>query len=163
MLRTLKIKTNTKGLCAMDYIEYFKLQAKNFQRDYKTQFAVEGDIGIYDYKPRFFEDINDIILSYEIDEDRPFSLMQIQHLIANLADFTSWNDLLRTYKQGNIDRLELGKLLLDNRTVFYDGRMVQTLPEWEHTLHWYETMGIYFDDISKLQLFKEIFLSEDHE
>lgn len=145
----------------MDYIEYFKLQAKNFQRDYKTQFAVEGDIGIYDYKPRFFEDINDIILSYEIDEDRPFSLMQIQHLIANLAGFTSWNDLLHTYEQGNIDRLELGKLLLDNRIVFYEGRMVQALPEWEITLSLIETDGV-LDDTSKLQLFKELFLSETH-
>lgn len=142
----------------MDYIEYFKLQAKNFQRDYKTQFVVEGDIEIYDYKPRFFEDINDIILSYDIDEDKPFTLMQIQHLIANLAGFTSWNDILHCHKQGNTDRLELGKLLLDNREVFYDGCVVQTLPEWENILLWYESNGMYLDDASKLQLFKEIFL-----
>ncbi len=50
----------------MGKISYFKLQAKNLMRDFKTQqFDTEG---LTCYSPRFFEDIDDIILAFDVDE-----------------------------------------------------------------------------------------------
>jgi hypothetical protein len=49
----------------MKPIEYFKLQAKNLFRDYKTQFLDEsGDVAIYDYTPKYF-DINRIFVAFD--------------------------------------------------------------------------------------------------
>ena len=42
----------------MDKIAYFKLQAKNLFRDFKTQTFDEE--GLTRYSPRFFKDIDDI-------------------------------------------------------------------------------------------------------
>ena len=92
----------------MDKIAYFKLQAKNLFRDFKTQTFDEE--GLTRYAPRFFKDIDDILLSYDVDEEN-FKLMNAQHLIANLAGFKCWNELLHA----SDDALELGKLLLDKR------------------------------------------------
>ena len=39
----------------MNKISYFKLQAKNFLRDFKTQ--KKDQEGIYFYSPKFFKDI----------------------------------------------------------------------------------------------------------
>ena len=47
-------------------IDYFKLQAKNLYRDFKTQ--KKDDEGYYQYSPRFFKDIDGIIVDYDIDE-----------------------------------------------------------------------------------------------
>ena len=53
----------------MTPIAYFKLQAKNLNRDIKTQFFNEED-ELLDYKPRFF-DVNDIVVMYDLDERDP--------------------------------------------------------------------------------------------
>ena len=50
----------------MDKIAYFKLQAKNLFRDFKTQTFDEE--GLTRYSPRFFKDIDDILLSYDVYE-----------------------------------------------------------------------------------------------
>ena len=63
----------------MDKIAYFKLQAKNLFRDFKTQTFDEE--GLTRYAPRFFKDIDDILLSYDVDEEN-FKLMNAQHLIS---------------------------------------------------------------------------------
>jgi len=46
----------------MQHIDYFKLQAKNLFKDYKTRFYNEEE-EIYNYKPQFF-DITQIFLDY---------------------------------------------------------------------------------------------------
>ncbi len=38
----------------MEHIEYFKLQAKNLLKDYKTRFFDETE-GIFDYQPNYFD------------------------------------------------------------------------------------------------------------
>jgi hypothetical protein len=61
-----------------------------FYKDFQTQYIPEND-EIYNYKPRFWTDLDEIILSFDIDEDN-FSLMKAQHIIAYLANFNSWNE-----------------------------------------------------------------------
>ena len=60
----------------MNHIEFFKLQAKNLFRDYKTKTqyydkAIEGYL--YEYNPKYF-DMDGIVVAYDLDEDN-FSLM----------------------------------------------------------------------------------------
>ena len=76
----------------MDKIAYFRLQAKNLMRDFRTQTLDEE--GLTRYSPKFFNDIDDILLSYNVDEEN-FTLMEAQHLIASLAGFDKWAELLR--------------------------------------------------------------------
>mgnify|MGYP000284663284 CR=1 FL=1 len=53
----------------MNHIDYFKLQAKNLFRDYKTQFVDEsGSVPIYNYKPKYF-DINRIFVEFDWEEE----------------------------------------------------------------------------------------------
>ncbi len=129
----------------MEKIAYFKLQAKNLMRDFRTQ-QLSPD-GIYYYTPQFFEDIDDLILSFNIDEEH-FSLMKAQHLIAYLAGFDKWADLL----QANDDALELGKLLFDNRNRYF----AALREDWDMYLRQNGLENA--SDESKLDIFKAIFL-----
>lgn len=55
----------------MNTIDYFKLQAKNLLRDFKTQTPLVGKtIGDfqYEYSPKYFQ-IYDIISDFGIDEE----------------------------------------------------------------------------------------------
>lgn len=89
-------------------IDYFKLQAKNLYRDFKTK--EKDDEGYYQYTPRFFKDIDGIIVDYDIDEE-DFSLMKAQHIIARMAGLSKWADLL----WADEDELKVGQLLIENR------------------------------------------------
>ncbi len=132
----------------MNKISYFKLQAKNFLRDFKTQ--KKDQEGIYFYSPKFFKDINDIIVSFDIDEDN-FTLMNAQYIIANLAGFDKWSDLL----EASPEALELGELLFNNRN--YSGD-VDLTEDW----NMYLAMNGFqdFDDASKLEIFNIVFLEQ---
>lgn len=77
----------------MKHIDYFKLQAKNLHKDYATQFF-DKDEGVYDYNPKYF-DINQIVLDFDIDEKEKFTLMNAQHIIANMVGFEKWADLIK--------------------------------------------------------------------
>ncbi|MBE5872532.1 MAG: hypothetical protein E7294_15015 [Lachnospiraceae bacterium] len=127
----------------MNYIHYFKSQAKKFYKDFQTQYIAENDY-IYSYNPKFWHDIDDIILSFNIDEN-DFSLMKAQHIIANLANFKNWHELVHA----NDCQLELGYYLVEHREN-------NLLDEWQ----WYERYAKLerFDDEGKLDIFKHIFL-----
>lgn len=128
----------------MDYIKYFKSQAKKFYKDFQTQYKEDGE-DIYSYKPKFWLDIDDIIVSFDIDEDR-FSLMKAQHIIAYLANFESWDDLLHA----NSAQLELGYHLIEHRTNML-------LEDWQY----YSSANLSnLDDYAKLDIFKYIFLEK---
>ena len=72
--------------------------------------------------------------------------MKAQHLIACLAGFSKWSDILHASEA----RLELGKLLLENR----DGCLLEN---WEM----YEEKNLRgWDDKSKLDIFKIVMLGE---
>lgn len=128
----------------MTHIEYFKLQAKNLFRDYKTQTSYIDDVDgntYYKYAPKFF-DIDGIILAYDFDEDN-LSLMKLQHIIAQMLGFEKWADLS---KASNAE-LELAKQLFDNQDKIF-------LEDWEMTYGEYDTE-------LQLEIFKQILLNID--
>lgn len=92
----------------MEHIEYFKLQAKNLLKDYKTRFFNEKE-EVYDYHAKYF-DINGIFCNFDNKDDFSFTLMNAQHVIAQLAGFENWGELIKA----NPARLELSHLLFDN-------------------------------------------------
>jgi len=133
----------------MTYIEYFKLQAKNLFKDYKTKAPCLDEVindYLYEYKPQYF-DIDQIILSYDIDEEN-FSLMKAQHIIALMVGFHKWADLLKASEF----ELELAKLLVDN----YNKVNVE---DWEMYIAGVEgDNNVSIDPQSKLEIFKQVFL-----
>ena len=148
----------------MNTIDFFKQQAKNFQKDLGTETFNERE-GIYEYAPRFFYDIEDILMCFDDIECDPkkFSLMRSQHIIARLAGFNKWNDLIKASEPA----LELGKLLLIHRQDYQQRigvytNMVESLivDDWKS----YEQNYLQgFDDETKLQVFKEVFLQESED
>ena len=109
----------------MEIIDFFKLQAKNFYKDFKTQYL--GEEELYYYKPKFFKDIDDIIMSFDIDEE-DFTLMKAQHYISLLAGFNNWHDLIHSDEDG----LELGKFLFEHRNDYINGNCLSS--HWENYL-----------------------------
>ena len=96
----------------MDTIDYFKLQAKNLLRDFKTKTPVLDKTTtafLYEYTPKYF-DIEMIISDFDIDEEN-FSLMNAQHVIAKIVNFDKWSELLKA----STAELELSKLLYDHQ------------------------------------------------
>lgn len=102
----------------MPSIDFFKLQVKNLFRDYKTQ-ASYNDPALgksYTYNPKHF-DIGRILSDHRhiLEECRwdegSLSLMNIQHIFANMRGFKKWANFLKAYEA----EPELGKLLFDNQ------------------------------------------------
>lgn len=145
-------QTMSLGGIFMDKLAYFKLQAKNFFRDFKTQTIDEE--GLTKYSPRFFGNIDEILLAYDIDE-RNFCLMKAQQLIANLAGFKNWSELLHASDEA----LELGKFLLDKRNAHLPACMGDPLEEsWRMYLWSNELQNLL--DREKLEIFKAVYLEE---
>ena len=143
----------------MATVEFFKQQAKCFLKDYNSRVYDESE-GVYKYNPRYFNDIDELIVSYDIPEDGSFTLMNAQHIIAKLAGFYKWNELIKASES----RLELGKLLIINRESYSKKSMcfAGIVEDWEM----YESKNLKrlnLDDESKLAIFKEVFLSEEKE
>lgn len=136
----------------MDHIEYFKLQSKNLLRDYKTRFFNETE-EIYDYQPKYF-DIGRIFLDFDLPDhkkDFKFTLMNAQHIIAQLAGFIKWNDL----QNAKPDELELAHLLFDNVHRVSVG-------EWKGYLTITESMNKRkFNAKEKIEILKRVFLRTD--
>jgi hypothetical protein len=96
----------------MNTTDYFKLQAKNLLRDFKTKTPVldkTTTASLYEYTPKYF-DIEMIISDFSIDEEN-FSLMNAQYVIAKIANFDKWSELL----SASTAELELAKLLYDHQ------------------------------------------------
>ncbi len=133
----------------MNTIDYFKLQAKNLHRDFKTKKPVfDEKIGdfLFEYEPKNF-DIDAIVCDFDLDEDN-FSLMNAQHIIAQIAGFEKWAELLKA----SVSELELAKLLFDNQDIIH----VQT---WNDYIADTEDMNqTKFDAEAKLEIYKEMFL-----
>lgn len=128
----------------MDYIEKFKVQAKMLCKDLQTQYFDEE--GLHQYKPKYFEDIDDLVISMDTAHE-PVSLMKTQHYVALLSGFKNWNDLIHSSEE----RQELGFLLFQHREEYM-------LEDWEM----YESqLPLNLDDASKLEIFKAVFLDEN--
>ena len=134
----------------MTNIEFFKQQSKNFMKDYKTRAFNEAE-GFYEYTPRYFQDIEELLYNSGFNDDEPFTLMNAQHIIAKLSGFYKWNDLIKASEA----TLEIGKLLLLNRN---KPQFFNIVDDWQM----YESEYLQdFDDESKLEVFKQVFLDED--
>lgn len=141
-------------------IEFFKQQAKSLLKDYNTKVYNE-DEGFYEYSPRFFHDIDEIVMNFDIDEEGSFTLMNAQHVIAKLSGFYKWTELIKASPAG----LELGKLLLENRIAYQEKlglftNMVESIivADWKDYEQAYLSDA---DDETKLEVFKEVFLSSE--
>lgn len=95
----------------MSNLEFFKKEAKNLLKDWKTQSkTVESDGAVsYSYSPKFY-DVKDLFLYYEFGDkdEQDIKLSRAQHLIAKIAGFKKWNELI----QASQERLELAELLV---------------------------------------------------
>jgi len=130
-------------------IEFFKLQAKNLLKDYKTQetYVDQSDGNTYfRYSPSYF-DIERIFLEFDWDE-KHFSLMKSQHFIARILGFNKWGELIAASK----DELELAKLLWDNQHKI-------CLEDWESYIDRVEhDNGIKLDFKHKIEIFRRVFV-----
>lgn len=140
----------------MNHKDYFKLQAKNLLKDYKTRYSYydeEASVTLYQYQPKFF-DIAQIFIDFGIDDDKEdfkFTLMNSQHIIANLAGFKKWNEL----EKASDSELELAHLIFDNAHKI-------SLEEWKDYIAQAENdTKKTFDIHEKLAIFKQVFLSSD--
>lgn len=138
--------------CIMNPIDYLKLQSKNLHRDFKTKRPnadpVDG-FTYYDYSPKFF-DVDAILISFDIDQDN-FTLMNAQHIIANLVGFAKWADLINASE----DALALSKLLFDNMHKV-------CIEEWQDYIARTEHENqMEFDDDVRLEIFQKVFAEVD--
>lgn len=139
-------KTVEKETIIIMNTDFFKQQSKKLLKDYQTRVFNETE-ELYEYTPRYFPDIDSIILDFDIDEEGQFTLMKAQHIIALLSGFNKWNEL----KNASEPLLELGKLLLTNREGYL-------LDEWK----FYESQNLQnYSDETKLEVFKSIFLNKE--
>ncbi|MFH6955761.1 hypothetical protein ACHRV1_00015 [Flavobacterium aquidurense] len=136
----------------MKTIEYFKLQAKNLHKDFKTQKPYfDSSLGdnLFEYSPKFF-DVDALVTDFDIDENH-FTLMNAQHIIARLGGFEKWTVLLKA----NPEALELSKLLFDNMHKI-------SIEEWDMYISGEEDdKGFLFDDEFKLDIFKAVYADVD--
>lgn len=97
----------------MQQIEYFKKQAKKLYSDYKTQHTSENyedGSPLYSYDPKYF-DIDEIIYDFNngYEGEDKFTLMKLQHIIAQMAGYKSWGELIKL----PTDKLSIAKITLE--------------------------------------------------
>ena len=79
----------------MKTIDYLKLCAKNLVRDWTAEFATPS-AGEWTGRTvaRFF-DVPAIALAFDLDTNENLTLMQAQHVIAQMTGMRSWGDVVR--------------------------------------------------------------------
>jgi hypothetical protein len=133
----------------MTPIDYFKLQAKNLFKDYKTQTPPTGE-EYYEYHPKYF-DILGIFLAFTDLDEGDFTLMKAQHVIARLAGFYKWTDMLKA----DPAELELGKLLFDNQDKL-------SIDDWEIYMSINEReYNIIYTPEQKIEILRVVYLDGD--
>lgn len=136
----------------MTPIDYFKLQAKNLIRDYKTQrplYDENGRLVYYEYSPTYY-DIDRIFNECDFDEDN-FSLMKAQHFFAYMVGFNSWSELINASKS----EIELAKLCWDNQDKI-------GLDDWYSYISMAEEMNnCFFEAEERIEIFKQVFVEQD--
>lgn len=143
----------------MANVEFFKQQAKNLLADYKTRVFKESS-GLYYYNPCFFDDIDDIVFAFCIDENEPLSQTKAEYIIARLSGFNNWTELIKS----SDTILEIGELLFSNREtyqkqqgLFFDNKNTLIVQNWK------AFKMLFFnnsDDENELETFKNSFLGK---
>lgn len=129
----------------MSNLEYFKLQAKNLMRDWNTH-QEDEELG-YVYTPQFF-DIDGLLLAFNEDETK-FCLQRAQHLIAQLAGFKKWNDLIKASE----GELRFAKLVFDACKASDD--IVTTSENWK--MYYYSNGFDHLDVKNRIYLAQRYF------
>lgn len=136
----------------MNPIDYFKLQAKNLHRDFKTKTPVldkATSAFLYEYSPKYF-DVEMVIGYFDIDEEQ-FTLMNAQHVIAKMANFDNWASLL----EASSAELELAKLLYD-----YQNKI--DLVGWMFYIADTQSMtDIELDTEMQVEIFKQVVIEDN--
>lgn len=136
----------------MNTIEYFKLQAKNLHRDFKTKTPVVDKTTtafLYEYNPKYF-DVEMVIADFDIDE-KDFTLMNAQHVIAKITNFGNWGELLKAEPA----ELELAKLL-------YDYQNKVDLVGWQFYIAETQAMNtVLLDAEIQVDIFKKMVIEEN--
>ena len=136
----------------MNTIDYFKLQAKNLHRDFKTKTPVLDKTitaFLFEYTPEYF-DIEMIISDFGIDEEN-FSLMNAQHIIAKIVNFGKWAELLKA----STAELQLAKLLYDHQNKI-------DLVGWRFYIANVQSMNdIELDAEIQVDIFKQVVIEEN--
>jgi hypothetical protein len=132
----------------MNTIDFFKLQAKNLHRDFRTKKPVtdtEENIRSYEYEPKFF-DVELIIYEFNLDEEK-LTLMKAQHVIAQMVGFIKWTVLIRASEAD----LKIAKILYENQDVI-------DLRRWHDYIVEAERMNqSKFDSETKLAICEQVF------
>ena len=124
----------------MRHVDYFKLQAKNLFKDFRSN------------TQKHFPDDAEFVILYEYGYDeKDVSLMRAQHIIARMSGFRKWTDLASAPET----ELKVAKLLYDNRDVINieDWEMYVARVEREHK--------IILDPESKLEILEQVWLNGD--
>ncbi len=79
----------------MHPVDYFKSQAKKFHKDQKGR-VFNSETGKYDFPNCQFFDLPRIFDDFRLSHERNPSLMQSQHVIALIAGFANWHELIST-------------------------------------------------------------------
>jgi hypothetical protein len=136
----------------MNTIDYFKLQAKNLHKDFKTKTSVVDKTTtafLYEYTPKYF-DVEMIISDFDIDEEN-FSLMNAQHVIAKIVNFDKWASLLKASPA----ELELTQLLYDHQNKI-------DLTGWQFYIADAQSMNEdELDAEIQVEIFKQMVIEED--
>lgn len=94
----------------MNTIDFFKFQAKNLHKDFKTRKLVfNNEFGELSYEPKYF-DVELVIQDFKLDEEK-LTLMKAQHAIAKMAGFEKWTTLIKASEPD----LKIAKLLYENQ------------------------------------------------
>lgn len=109
----------------MTHIDFFKIQAKNLLKDFKTRIYNEKD-ELYEYSPKHF-DISGIFFYFDYYDDKKdftFTLMNAQHLIAKMVGYEKWDNLIHASEPAQ----ELAELLLRRF------KSAEDIQDWEETV-----------------------------
>ena len=132
----------------MNTIDFFKLQSKNLHRDFKRRKPISDKLNnawLYEYEPKYF-DVLLVIIDFNLDEEK-LTLMKAQHVIAQMAGFIKWTDLIKVSESD----LKIAKILFDNQDVI-DLRM------WVDYIAEAERMNqTNFDSETKLAICEQVF------
>ena len=114
----------------MKNLDYFKKQAKYLVKDWETRKVNpgtdedwEGEPYVYDGE--YFEMYN-VVHFYEVGDD--FGLQKAQHIIAQMAGFRKWDDLLKADE----DELALARI----RFLHLDPSVSENWDRYCRTLSW---------------------------
>lgn len=118
----------------MDVIAFFKLQAKNFLRDWKTRYLDEE--GLWQYRSRFI-DVNGFFCDFGDGawEDEEPSLMRAQHFVALICELDSWAELI------NLPQDEL-----DFLKYVWERQNQNSFADWAESMMMWDSLGMPIED-----------------